>query len=77
VTDLKISHSAWGHMLDVDEELLLDANALSDQAHLLQQKSHADEFETGMATDLDAKVSKFCNKFHDRGHPLQMPPEKS
>lgn len=77
VTDLRISNNAWSHMLDVDEDLLLEVNALSDQAHLLQQKSYEDQLENSMIVALDAKVSKFCNKFHDRGHPLQMTPEKS
>ena len=75
MTDLRIGRNAWSYMLDVDEDLLLDANALGDQAHLLQQKSHEDLLENPMIADLDARVSKFCNMFHDREHPLQMPSE--
>lgn len=75
MTDLRVSNNAWGQMLDVDEDLLLLVNTLGDETHLLQQKSLEDQLSNTLITDLDLKVSYFCKKFHDRGHPLQMPSE--
>lgn len=77
VTDLRISRHAWGHMLDNDEDLLLYANALSDKAHLLQQRSHAGGMTVEMVADLDAEILKFCNRFFERSRPLQMPAEET
>ncbi len=75
MTDLRVRNKAWGEMLDVDEDLLLLANSLGDQAQTLQQRSQEDQLSDALVTDLNIKVSQFCNKFHDRGHPLQMPAE--
>ena len=75
VTDLHIRQKAWSRMLDHDEELLLYAHALSEKAHLLQQKSHADEMTLEMIADLDAGMLRFCNQFFQRSRPLQMPEE--
>ena len=74
VTDLHISRHGWEHMLDNDEDLLLLANALSDRAHLLQQRSQAGEPIETLAADLNAQVTSFCNRFFERGRPLQVQP---
>ena len=74
VTDLHVNRRAWLQMLDIDEDLLLYANALSDKAHLLQQKSHAGELTDEMVAEMDAEILKFCNRFFGRGRPLQTPP---
>jgi hypothetical protein len=75
LTDLHISSHAWERMLDYDEDLLLYVKALSDEAQLLQQKSHADQLTDELVSDLDAGILKFGNRFYERGRPLQMPDE--
>lgn len=73
VSDLHVSHNAWLHMLDYDEELLLLVHALSEQAKLLQQKAHTAELTEAMITRLNADITQFCNRFFERGRPLQVP----
>lgn len=75
LTDLHISNHAWERMLDYDEDLLLFVKALSDEAHLVQEKSHADQLTEELVSDLDAGILKFCNRFYERGRPLEMPAE--
>lgn len=77
VTDLRVNRRAWLQMLDIDEDLLLYANALSDKAHLLQQKSQASELTDEMVADMDVDIMKFCNRFFERGRPLQTPPAEA
>jgi hypothetical protein len=77
VTDLHIDRYAWNAMLNYDEDLLRYANALSDKAHLLQQKSLADELDIGLLTTLDSDISAFCNRFFERGRPIKIVPQEA
>lgn len=73
VTDVHISQRGWENMLDNDEDLLLYANVLSDRADLFQQKSHKGELNSETISEFDAEISKFRNRFFERGRYLQAP----
>jgi hypothetical protein len=72
VTDLHIDRYAWDAMLDYDEDLLGYANALSDKAHLLQQKSQANELDPALLASFDSDISAFCNRFFERARPIKI-----
>ena len=74
ITDLHVNQRAWEHLLDKDEDLLFFVDALGDQAHLLQQKSLSEEPIDTLVKDLDVQISIFCNRFYERGRPLQVQP---
>jgi hypothetical protein len=72
VTDLYLNRNAWNDMLNYDEDLLGYAHALSDKAHLLQQKSQADELDMAQLAGFDTDISDFRNRFFERGRPIKI-----
>jgi ABC-type multidrug transport system fused ATPase/permease subunit len=72
VTDLHLNRNAWNEMLNYDEDVLGYAHALSDKAHLLQQKSQADGLDMAQLASFDSDISDFCNRFFERGRPIKI-----
>ena len=73
VSDLNVTRHAWMRMLDLDEDLLLEAQGLSGRAGFLQQKSHVAELTESLVNELNAEVSSFSTHFFERGHPITDP----
>jgi hypothetical protein len=71
VTDLKISRRVWDNLLDYDEQLLVRASALSEDASRIQQKLAAGEFKPEMLTQLEARLDRFHTKFANRNQALR------
>ena len=71
--DLKISRNAWEALLDNDEQVIIQATALGEDAQVLMQTETQGKFDSQKLRAFEAKLEAFRHIFASRGRSLHAP----